>query len=174
MTSSFFKTVPFLFLLTLFAGCMSFDYVGQSFAPKAESAAVTIFNGRTQIPADEFRIIGRGTLTGANSNDEYDRLAALREEARKHGADAVCIVDTAVKAVGYFPRSEGAFAPPLSASVNVDNLNSRGETWETDSFGQVSTLNTREKVRYNFEIKCLFLKKSGDFNKEMKERTPFL
>jgi hypothetical protein len=29
-------------------------------------------------------------------------------------------------------------------------------------------------VRYTFETKCIFLKKSSDFNEEMKERTPFL
>lgn len=174
MKTLFFKTAFPLVLLLLLAGCMSFDYVGQSFAPKSDSAVVTVFKGRAQIPADTYRIIGRGTLTGPASEDDYDRLAALREEARKHGADAICIVESSVKAAGYYPRSDGAFAPPLSARVNADNLNSRGEAWEIDSFGKVQTLNSKEKVRYTFETKCIFLKKSSDFNEEMKERTPFL
>ena len=117
MRSDLFKIIAALILLVFFAGCMNFDYVGQSFAPKSESAVVNIFNGREKIPADQYRIIGRGTLTGPLSTDEYDRMAELRAVARKHGADAVCIVSATTKAVGYYPQSNGAFAPPISASV---------------------------------------------------------
>jgi hypothetical protein len=168
------KNTAALLLLVFLAGCMNFDYVGQSFAPKSESAVVNIFNGREKLPADKYRIIGRGTLTGPLSTDEYDRLAELRSLARKHGADAVCILSAGTKAVGYYPQSKGAFAPPLSSSANVDNLNSRGEAWQMDSFGQVQTLTGREKVRYDFVLRILLLKDTADFNAEMKERTPIL
>ena len=168
------KAVMFLAGALLLAGCMSFDYVGQSFAPRTESSPVNIFTGRETLPADRYRIIGRGVLSGPNSVDEYDRLAELRSEARKHGADAVCIVGTQVKAAGLYPRSTGFFAPPLAASDNVDNLSTQNNAWETDSFGQIQTLNSKEKVRYTFETKVLFLKKSADFNKEMKSRPSFL
>lgn len=174
MRSDLFKIIAALILLVFFAGCMNFDYVGQSFAPKSESAVVNIFNGREKIPADQYRIIGRGTLTGPLSTDEYDRMAELRAVARKHGADAVCIVSATTKAVGYYPQSKGAFAPPISASANADNLNTRGEAWEMDSFGQIQTLNGKEKVRYDFVINTLLLKKISDFNTEMKERPSFL
>ena len=174
MRSGLFKIIAALILAVFFAGCMNFDYVGQSFAPKSESAVVNIFNGREKIPADHYRIIGRGTLTGPLSTDEYDRMAELRAAARKHGADAVCIVSAATKAVGHYPRSTGAFAPPISASANTDNLNTRGEAWQMDSFGQVQTLTGREKVRYDFVLRILLLKDTADFNAEMKERTPIL
>ncbi|MBR7137932.1 MAG: hypothetical protein IKD44_00145 [Lentisphaeria bacterium] len=167
----------FLLLLTgvlFLAGCMSFDYVGQSFVPLSDSVPVNIFQNREEIPADQYRIIGRGILAGPGSTDMYDRMAELRSEARKHGADAVCIVSTTGKAVGLYPASSGAFAPPLAASDNVDNLSTQNNAWEADSFGQVQTLNKKERVRYNFETKVIFLKKKADFDKEMKPRSSFL
>ncbi|MBO5791904.1 MAG: hypothetical protein J6S54_05455 [Lentisphaeria bacterium] len=168
------KAVMCLAGVLLFAGCMSFDYVGQSFAPRTESSPVSVFKGRDTLPPDRYRIIGRGVLSGPNSVDEYDRMAELRSEARKHGADAVCIVGTQVKAAGLYPRVSGTFAPPLAASENVDNLSTQNNAWETDSFGQVRVLKGEEKVRYTFETKVLFLKKSADFDKEMKSRPSFL
>lgn len=174
MISVFLKHALLFLLLLAAAGCMNFDYVGQTFDGKGDSAVVNIIKGRQNIPADQYRIIGRGVLTGPVSTDDYDRLAELRSQARRHGADAVCIVKESVKAVGYYPRSDGAFAPPLSAKSNMDNLNSRGEAWETDSFGQVTTFKGRERVRYEFEIQGIFLKKKKDVDAEMKTRTPFL
>lgn len=165
--------VPALMGLFLLAGCMSFDYVGQSFAPLNDSAPVNLYKERSQIPADQYRIIGRAVLSGPNTTDLYDREAKLRQEARAHGADAVCITGSRVIAAGLYPSSSGAFAPPLSASGNADNLDSAGRAWESDSFGKVQTLNSRKKVRYTFETKVIFLKKTGDFNREMKSRPSF-
>lgn len=174
MVFSILRILPVLAGIVFLAGCMSFDYVGQSFAPLNDSRAVNLIQGRDRIPADQFRIIGRGVLSGPGDTDIYDQNARLRQEARKHGADAVCIVSRTVKAAGLYPQSSGTFAPPLSASSNVDNLNSRGVAWETDSFGQTQTLKGEEEVRHIFETKVIFLKKIGDFNAEMSSRSSFL
>ena len=166
--------VPALMLVLCLSGCMNFKYVGQSFAPKSDSFPVNFIKGKEKVSSDQYRIIGRGILTGPNSTDEYDRMAELRSEARKHGADAVCIVGESVNAAGIYPRSKGSFAPPLSSGSNRDNLNPEGEAWETDSFGKEQSLNAAEKVRFTFETKVIFLKKTADFNKEMESRSSFL
>lgn len=168
------KIAALLFSVVCLAGCMSFDYVGQSFAPLNESRPVNLINGRSNFSSEQYRIIGRGVLTGPKSTDLYDRQAKLRSEARARGADAVCIVSSRVKAVGFYPRSSGSFAPPASASSNVDNIDSTGKTWTSDSFGQEQTLKGEKKARYEFETKVLFLKRTDDFNAEMKKRSSFL
>lgn len=168
------KIIPLLTAVLFLSGCMSFDYVGQSFAPRSESAPVTILQGRDAIPADAYRIIGRGVLTGPADTDLYDRDARLRNEARDRGADAVCVVSNIVKAVGVYPQTGDEFSAPLAASSNVDNLSRSNTPWETDSFGEMRTFENNERKRYIFETKVIFLKKTADFNAEMKKRPSFL
>ena len=170
----FIKSVLYLLLPVIFAGCMSFDYVGQRFPAGSESKVVNVFKDRAEVPADKYRIIGRGVLTGPNSVDEYDRMAELRRQAREYGADALCVVKTTVKAVGVYPRTSGTFAPPLSVSSNRDNLDPAGQAWQSDSFGQVRTVKGEEKARFEFRTEVIFFKENAGFEAEMKKRTPFL
>lgn len=165
----------FVFLLLGCAGCMSFDYVGQSFDPRPDSSPVTIFEKRREIPPDTYRIIGRGTLTGPTRYDSYDRSQKMRTIARDHGADAVCIVSTRIFPVGYYPQLKGEFSDPSSAGANIDGTDDVGEPLQTDSFGEKELpVRRKKKVRYDFEVKLLLLKKTGDFDEEMKTRKGFL
>ena len=170
----FINAVLYLVFPVFLAGCMSFDYVGQSFPAGSESKVITVFKERAGIPADKYRIIGRGVLTGPGSTDEYDRIAELRKQAREHGADAFCIVKHSVKAVGVYPRTGGTFAPPLSVSSNRDNLDPQGVAWQSDSFGQVTTVKGEQKSRFEFRTEVIFFKENAGFEAEMKKRTPFL
>lgn len=162
--------IPALLLL-FFCGCMSFDYVGQSFRERPEGSVVELFESRKLIPADKFRIIGRGVLAGPDDIDKYDRVVKLKTEARKHGADAVCIVSETKKLAGLYPRSQGEFASPMSPGANKINLDEHGNTWSNDSFDEKEVkLAGEKKFRKEFEIKVLFLKKIADFEAEMKKR----
>ena len=165
----------FLFLLLCCAGCMSFDYVGQSFDPRPDSSPVAFFEGRQEIPPDTYRIIGRGTLTGSSEIDGYDRTLKMRSVARERGADAVCIVGTRTFPVGIYPRAKGEFAAPATVNANRDGTDAVGEPWQSDSFGEKRVSSHGEnRARYNFEIKLLLLKKNEDFEKAMKTRKGFL
>ena len=165
----------FLFLLLCCAGCMSFDYVGQTFDPRPDAAPVTVFRGRRTIPPDTYRIIGRGILTGSSRIDGYDRIQKMRTAARERGADAVCIVASRNVQVGFYPRFEGEFAEPSTIKANRDGTNAVGEPLQTDSFGEKSVEVRREnRDRYDFEIKVLLLKKREDFDEAMKTRKGFL
>jgi len=164
----------FLFLLLCCAGCMSFDYVGQSFDPRPDSAPVTFFEGRESVPPDAYRIIGRGTLTGPDRTHGYDRAEKMRDIARARGADAVCIIGTRIFPVGLYPRADGEFAGPATAAAG-DETDDIGEEWQTDSFGEKNISSRGEnRVRYNFETRLLLLKKREDFDKAMKTRKGFL
>lgn len=165
----------FLFLLLCCAGCMSFDYVGQSFDPRPDSSPVTFFEGRDEIPPDAYRIIGRGTLTGSDRIHGFDRADKMRAIARERGADAVCIISTRVFPVGLYPRADGEFAGPSTTSGGKDDTDALGEAWETDSFGEKRVSSSGEsRVRYNFETRLLLLKKRDDFEKALKTRKGFL
>ena len=157
--------------LVLMAGCMNFDYVGQSFAPLSESVPVAFFEGREAIPKETYRIIGRGVLSGPETVDGYDRKAELRLQARKHGADAVCIVSTVKKQVGVFPTVSDDFSEPLSPSANRGNIGPSGTPWETTSFGETPGLKSQEEKRFEFETNVSFLKKTASFDAEMKKRS---
>ena len=165
-----------LFLLIAFcaAGCLKFDYTGQSFEPLSESAPVAVFNDRGAVPAGTYRIIGRGVLSGSNEIDTYDRMSELRSQARKHGADAICLGGTVNKAAGVFPAGSDNFGEPLAASSNRGNLDPTGKTWAMNTFGEMAPLKNQEEVRYEFETKVLFLKKIDKFDEEMKKRPPLL
>ena len=58
------KLLTAVFLLTLVAGCMNFDYVGQSFAPHSESVPVTFYENRAAIPG-----IPTGSSAGGSFRD---------------------------------------------------------------------------------------------------------
>ena len=165
----------FLFLLLCCAGCMSFDYVGQTFDPRPDSSPVVIFEKRREIPPDTYRIIGRGTLSGPARYDSYDRSQKMRTIARERGADAVCVVRTRIFPVGSYPQMKGEFPGPSSVGANVDGTDEVGEPLKTDSFGETEIrFRRKKKVRYDFEIRLLLLKKISDFDEAMKTRKGFL
>lgn len=164
--------IPALTGLLFLVGCMSFDYVGQSFAPKGESAPVNIIYGRNRIPAEKYRIIGRGILKSPGTMDHYDSEVRLRNEARARGADAVCVISTVTRSrSGFSDQEQGAFAPP--AAGRKDPQRSRNTPWDPKSSGTTLTQNS-QNPRVTVEKKVIFLKKTSDFNAEMKDRSSFL
>ena len=174
MKNCIFCWLTFGFLL-LISGCsMDFDYTGQSFAPRAEFAPVTFFQGRQQIPAEGYRIIGRGVLTVAPKVGDCDTMGELREQARKHGADAVCIVDTLIKRTGVLPENQDEFIPPYSPLASSIEVNSKNSTWDAESLEGTKQLSGVTKKRSKRLIRFLFLKKSADLEKELKPKNPLL
>ena len=152
---------------------MDFDYTGQSFASRPGFAPVLFFNGRKEIPAEGYRIIGRGVLTVAPKTGDHDRMGELREQARKHGADAVCIVDSMVKKTGILPENQDDFIPPhspLSQRIPLQAANSsrKGKSANT---GVEAVGPKKRSVKM---IRVLFLKKTADLEKELKQKNPLL
>lgn len=174
MKRFFCNTMLFLLVAFAAAGCLKFDYTGQSFEPLSDSSPVAVFKDKAAVPAGDYRIIGRGVLSGSNEIDSYDRMAELRAQARKHGADAICLLGTRNKLVGVFPAGGDNFGEPLSAISNRGNVDPSGKTWAMSSFGVMAPLKNQEEQRYEFEMQVLFLKKSTKFDAEMKKRPALL
>lgn len=173
MSNCFFH-FAFLCLLLLTAGCrMDFDYAGQSFAPRPEFAPVTFFNGRKEIPAEGFRIIGRGTLSVAPKTGDYESSGELREQARKHGADAVCIVEKTVRVNGFFPESQDEYIPPHDPKAKGIEVKLQDGPWAEEEL-KTRTIVSGTKNRPVQLIRFLFLKKSADLEKELKPKNQLL
>ncbi len=84
-----------LSLLLLAAGCVDFDYQGESFEAVPESETV-LYGPEAKIPAD-LAVIGQAVVSGDYQNISRDRLEArLREEAAERGATAVRLVSIQV------------------------------------------------------------------------------
>ena len=64
MKRFFCNTMLFLLVAFAAAGCLKFDYTGQSFEPLSDSSPVAVFKDKAAVPAGDYRIIGRGVLSG--------------------------------------------------------------------------------------------------------------
>lgn len=150
--------------LFLVAGCIDFEYVGREFAPTPVSEPVAYYVNREQLPPGEFRIMGRAEITAPDGTDGYDIQELLLEKARAFGADAVCLVRARKVPVGYYPREEvnqGKQLPLDPANVDFPGA-PEPLAEELQEFGQQQTLSSAVGVRYEVEVKALFLKKKAE------------
>lgn len=150
-------------LLLVFAGCISADYVGQSFPALPEDQPVMIFSREVPAPDNTYRAIGRVTLTAPDGSSQSPIREKLSEIARTHGAEAVEIVE--------FKRVEtgvGASEPATAGMPDwsKDNRNAGGAFIYSNSFGEKASLSTPRKF-YEVQVKALLLVPNGKFNSMM-------
>ena len=151
------------------SGCMSFDYVGQSFAETPDSVPVEVFRNRSELPPGRYKVIGRGVLTAPDGVDSYDIDEKLIEEAREHGADAVCIVGVEAIQAGTFRTQDNPFIGPSSASSNPANLTPDGAPIQVNTYGGVTEMG-EEHHRIELQIRVLMLKNRNTLEKILAER----
>ena len=144
-----FSRFPRLLLLggivsAFLAGCTNFDYVGRSFAPRPETAPVTIFRERDAMPEGKYMVMGRGLLTTPDNYDRYDIEERLGELARERGADAVLIVKIEHRLRSFnVPEGNSGYAGPSAISANPTNTAPDGRPLAETSFGtQVTPTDT--------------------------------
>jgi len=122
------------------AGCTNFDYVGRSFAPRSETAKVTIFRERDAMQEGKYMMMGRGVLTVPENYDRYDIEERLEELAREHGADAVLVVNIQNRLRSFnVPEGNSSYAGPSAISANPTNTSPDGRPLEENSFGSQIT-----------------------------------
>ena len=140
--------------LLLMYGCMSVDYVGQSFPALAENETVKIYSQTAPMPDGEFQAIGRVLIEapdGTTQGDVYEELTSL---ARKHGADAVNILDYKRVRIGTVAAEANAIP---RVGWNRDGRNSGGAYIYSNYFGEVSTLEGKRTDVTELQIKAVLL-----------------
>ncbi len=150
------------------AGCVNIDYVGQEFAPTPESEPIAYFTERAELPADRYRIIGRATLTAPDDSNSWVLREKLENYAREVGADAVCQVSVRRVAVGTYPApQQNQQGPNLEGPAGGVIA---GQPVQKNPYGEEVELQQNSLVRYEIELKALFLKNREELEKLLAER----
>ena len=100
-------TIAALALLLLAAGCISYEYKGESGGEPTTS--VTVFMSAAKIRRT-YQVLGEATVSGDCRDVSRDRLMnKLISEAEKNGADAVLVVEQQVLPYGTASSAQGRF-----------------------------------------------------------------
>ena len=96
-----------LALLVLAAGCVSYEYKGESGGKPTEGVAVFMNPTKVRRP---YQVLGEATVSGDYREVSRDRLMnKLISEAEKNGADAVLVVEQQVLPYGSGSSAQGRF-----------------------------------------------------------------
>ena len=96
-----------LMLSMLAAGCVSYEYKGESGG--APSSSVMVFMNSAKIRRT-YQVLGEATVSGDYRDVSRDRLMKkLISEAEKNGADAVLVVEQQVLPYGSLGGQQGRF-----------------------------------------------------------------
>lgn len=143
----------------LLGGCVSVDYTGQKFPETPLSKEVKYFADRSEIPVDEYTIIGRFTITAPLKSDTYTFMKELVEKGRSYGGDAVCTVDWKTVKRGAYLRSDEEFGAPSAPGKPTVDESQRGKV--SPLIGEKSFVERRV-------VRALLLKKRVDVEKLLK------
>ena len=132
---------------------------------------IAYYTERSDVPVGKYTIIGKATLTApADKMDSYELREYLVDQARAHGAEAVCLVEMKNIKVGLMPAGEGSGDGPSNSQTNPDNVNAAGAPLATDSFGNQVTVQSETRYRWEVEVKALFFKDKAAVETIMSER----
>ena len=151
-----------LFALTLLlAGCVNFEYKGESAAPETEE--VTVFTDAARIRR-AYRVLGEATASGDYRDVSRDRLLdKLKREAGARGADAVLITGQEV-----VPKSESrSMEPRFNTAGSYDGNASNWRQIQDDvdmNYGSMrgSLEAVSVNARYVRVLRAEFLKYNGE------------
>ena len=126
-----------LVLVTLVWGCAHLDYVGESYAPTSH---VDVYYSEQNVPRP-YTAIGEVIATGDMLVSTDKLQQKIRDEARKHGADAVVL--TSLEQVQSGENS--------SWSENqTEAKNKKGGTTTTTTGSSSSSVEEKKKIRALF------------------------
>jgi hypothetical protein len=146
----------------LLSGCIGVDYVGQSFEPRSEYDGVVIFDQETEMPAENYRVIGRATLTVPNGYSTVDVHEKIEAVIREQGADAAKITEKTKRLVASH-YSQPSLNDKRSGPIgNIDT--------SFNEFGENISMEERRKNTYEHIIKVLVLMKRDRFDEIMAKR----
>ena len=142
------QSVPFLACLALLAGCVNFQYVGETESPSGNE--VSVYTDATRI-GRSYRVLGQATASGDYRDVSRDRLLAkLKSEAESKGADAILI----------------SVEPRFNTAYDYDGETSNWRQIQRDvdlNYGQIrgSLEEVRTNASYIRILRAEFLKYSG-------------
>lgn len=154
------------FLAAMLTGCISVDYVGQTYT-RDNPAPIIWFNDAKSVPPNDYQPIGRATVKATADYDQEQVREAILDEAEKHGVDAVQIVSAQTVEV----RKREISDPGNSNFGTRTQPQSRtADYWEPyDSFGKPSKRQVHASSVMEFHVKALFLVKKERYEEAMRK-----
>ena len=152
-----------VFGLLLMCGCMSVEYVGQSFPALAENEPVKLYWPNAQVPEDTYRVIGRVFIEAPDGTTQSDVGEELTVLARKHGAEAVNILEYKRINIG---QVQTATSQPLRLGWDRDGRNAGGAYIYSNYFGETTNTGGSYTKVTELQIKAVLLVSEKKF-KEM-------
>lgn len=154
----------------LFCGCVSIEYVGQTFEPLPTGTFVRVFDTPKAVPEGEFKPIGRVELTAPDGMDWPVLREKLQKKAAEVGADAIELVGATKYQVG----ASRELSVPAAMTYDLSRANQSfapdGSRIGTDSFGRPVSVSPGVRDAYEIVIQARFLIKIERFDKIMKQR----
>ncbi len=150
------QTALLLACLTLLAGCVNFEYDGETESSGPEE--VTVFSQANSI-RKPYRVFGKATVSGDYTDVSRDRLIAkLKSEAEDKGADAILITEQQV-----IPEAESRSVKPrfgTAADFDQESGSMRQIQRTMDLDGSMEKV--ENNARYLRVLKAEFLKYTGE------------
>lgn len=116
-----------LLSMALLAGCVSYDYKGETASPSTEKDALKMYTEARQVKTP-YRELGEATVSGNYQNVSRERMIdKLKSEAADSGADALLIVEQQVEPVAEDASPNGAYRTAIdtgTTSASWDQLQS--------------------------------------------------
>ncbi len=155
--------IPALALGSLVSGCLSVEYVGQSFSDKDQGEAV-YYSLKTPLPTDKYTPIGRGELSTRQDLNAMEIEKLFLEKATEVGADAVKIVNIQVVPSGRMLASPTGEEMRLSSSVATTT-----PEYSNIDLGSERALQSKKTVVYTTLVQALFLVDNYRYEAAMEE-----
>ncbi len=149
-----------LLSIVLLAGCVSYDYEGES-APATAKDALKMYTDARQIKS-AYRELGTATVSGNYQNVSRERMIdKLKSEAAENGADAVLIVEQQVEPVAEEASSSGTYRTAIDADTTSASWN-QIQSDVDQNYGNIRKDPTPATTVYRRVIRAKFIR----FDKE--------
>lgn len=141
-------------LLTLSA-CVNIQYDGVSESPVPDTEKIELYFSGEQIPVKNYRVLGEATATAGTTFTATEVESELRSFARKHGANAVLIVDVKRTVAGKARPDQ--IKNQSSANWAVDDSSGNSFRYFRENMLDYSKTEGPEKPVYDILVKAKLL-----------------
>lgn len=134
--------------------CVNIDYEGDKKLPKAGKAEVKAYFDKSQIPAKDYKVMGRAIATAPSNYTASEVERKLIDSAEKYGADGVLILSIDKIPDGN-PRDDQIYNRS-APGWNVDDSTENGWQFFRSSIEDAGR-KSKDDAAFKVKIKALFL-----------------
>ncbi len=143
---------------TLIAGCINTHYVGRSYPPTPESEIIAFYNRKQPLPENRYQPIGRAVTVAPDSYNSAEIKQEILSQARKHGADAVKVVDFKRILVAQQQIPQNSIEDNRTFGQWGNDRRADGSKIKVNAGGEVVPMRSQRYDRYQLRARVIFLR----------------